>query len=110
MPLNIPDRWLASFENAKLGPRKQLDSALRRYASAGVPVRLGALMATAFRLSGAKPCILPKIERALNTNAAALYFVAQGAASAGLLLVDKEQGRTEVQLTPKGLSLAERCQ
>ena len=108
--LNIPNRWLAAFENSKLGPRKQMKNAIHRYASDGTPVRLGALMAVLYRLSGAKPCILPKIEQALNTNASSLFFVASHGANAGLLFVDKGTAYTEVQLTPKGLSLAERCQ
>lgn len=110
MSINIPARWLAAFENSKLGPRGQLRSDLRRYTEAGIPVRVGALMACLYRISGAKPCILPKIEQALNTNASGLYFVAQGAAEAGLLVVNKDVARTEVRLTPKGLGLAERCQ
>ncbi|MCK1531161.1 hypothetical protein IVB15_26500 [Bradyrhizobium sp. 182] len=110
MAINIPACWLAAFENAKLGPRKELENAIRRYASVGTPARLGALMAVAYRLAGTRPCIIPKIEQALNSNASALYFVAQGLAEAGLMVVDKDPKRTEVRFTPKGLSLAERCQ
>lgn len=110
MAIYIPACWLAAFENSKLGSRGQLRKAISRYHEAGTPARLGALMAVAYRLTGAKPCTILKIEQALNSNASALYFVALGLAEAGLMVVDKDPTRTEVRFTPKGLSLAERCQ